>query len=280
MMFLLFIFNFFASAQMTSKIEMEWDAVPMSSGYEVELKDESGKILNFKKTEPYLSEDVPIGMYKVRIRSIRKDQKVGKWSAPMALEAMPMDLVIEEPANEARLIAATERGRIVKFRWKARAGLKKFYFRLWTADGEVKTALLDKKEIDIELKSGITYYWIVTARSDSGVVYDNSDQAFSFMIIGDRLPPPFEIELQDSNFSWTAVEKAGSYKIQIDYRYLDESDWTIFYQGRQKATKIPFDFLPTREYRIRVISESPTRLPSLPADRQFFVKSKKDFFHD
>ncbi len=274
MILLYLIFNIFASAEMTSKIEMEWDAVPMSAGYDVELKDESGKILNFKKTEPSLTEEVPIGLYKVRIRSIRKDQKVGKWSAPMAVEALPLDLVIEEPGNEAQLIAGTERGRIVKFRWKARAGLKKFYFRLWTSEGEVKTALLDKKEIDLELKPGITYYWIVTARSESGVVYDNSDQAFSFMIIGDRLPPPFEIDLQDSIFSWTLVEKAASYKIQIDYRYLDEVEWTTFYQGKQKATEIPFDFLPTREYRIRVISESPTRLPSLPADRQFFVKPK------
>ncbi|PJZ46502.1 hypothetical protein [Leptospira brenneri] len=93
--FLLFLclVSFSIGAQEGTKL-IAWKPIPDASGYQIQIKEKSGKIITDKKIDtPYHSiEDLPSGMYLVRTAPLNLFKKPAVWSVWKDLE-----VIISEP---------------------------------------------------------------------------------------------------------------------------------------------------------------------------------------
>lgn len=261
----LFCWNVFAQELPLKTIELEWDPVDNAFGYEVRLTPEGGgKPLLFKTLEPKLTQEVPVGVYALRVRSRHKevDDVWSPWSEALRLEVLIKELLPEKPLENEILIAKSDLREEVEFRWTKIEKAKNYVLRIWDEETKEKpiTFVATKNSQRLKLLPGRVYFWTVSFESATQVTYAQKENVSTFTLQGQKLVKPSITEVQPGEvkeFSWIASPKAKAYKTRLLFHYLDESKWRVVKEDVVAGTNWPVDKLSAGVYKLEVIATAP-----------------------
>lgn len=262
---LLLCWNVFAQELPLKTIELEWDPVDNAFGYEVRLTPEGGgKPLLFKTLEPKLTQEVPVGVYALRVRSRHKevDDVWSAWSEALRLEVLIKELLPEKPLENEILIAKSDLREEVEFRWTKIEKAKNYVLRIWDEETKEKpiTFVATKNSQRLKLLPGRVYFWTVSFESATQVTYAQKEIVSTFTLQGQKLVKPSITEVQPGEvkeFSWIASPKAKAYKARLLFHYLDESKWRVVKEDVVAGTNWPVDKLGAGVYKLEVIATAP-----------------------
>lgn len=257
-------------------IELEWEAVDKAVGYEIKLAPVTGgKAHVFEAGESHLSQQVPVGNYKLQIRARDRDGEFSPWSEPSDLEVAVKEIIPLHPADKSQIDATGSAKQPVEFSWSPVDKIRIYTLKVWSEDKKetpwVFTGRTTKKIL--EVPPGRVYYWQVLFESANDVVYNQEPKTFSFTLQGTQLAKPEVAPVQaGKDVNWKGSDETKLYKIKLFYRHLDETQWTPIQDARFKADHLSTNGLKAGNYKFEVIATAPRRLDSAPASVEFYIK--------
>jgi hypothetical protein len=213
-----------------------WTAVAGADRYEIEVSADPGfnsDVANVttRNLRATLSKVIPNGEYWWHVRAITAAGGLGPWSAPQSFEmAWTAKPSLLAPGNGATLEYPDDPFRL---RWSVVPGAAEYLVKLATdpalaslvwSSGPVKTSATSFTT-SAPLAPG-TYYWAITPLNSEGHAGTQSTIA-SFVWQWPSATTPTltdmadEPELFDPLFSWTRVEGAAGYEVEVN----SSSDW-------------------------------------------------------
>ena len=269
-----------AQGQAFKTIEIEWEAVPKVGGYEVRLVPAGGgKTLKFLTVESRLVQDVPVGEYKMQIRSRAKDEDyMSAWSEVIPLEIVAKEITPIKPEDKATLNAVGIAKYTVEFEWATVDKVKEYTLKVWSEKRIDKpwVFVTRKTSKKLDVPPGEVYHWQVLFESASAVSYAQAPTTFTFTILGQKLTTP-EITIPTpapnlNKMSWRESEGATTYIAKLYYRHLDETTWTLALQTQTPHTEWLFAGLKRGAYRLDVLATAARRTQSDLAQFEFSIK--------
>lgn len=262
-------------------LDLEWEVVEDAISYELRLTPVAadGEPIVMSVSEARISRRVPVGVYKVQIRS--KDKATGyfgPWSAPIDVEVSTKVVELLEPANGSEIQAPKEKHFVVAFRWHPTPGARRYALRIWSDDIEkVKEFQTSEASLELKLATGRLYYWQVTFENERGTGYRAMPGTYSFMLLGPQLVQPVvnrKLPFPNVNkVSWSKIPYAEFYRAKLFHRYLDENEWKEFLLNEKLESHAwSFDRLKPGAYRIEVSAHARNRVNSEAGVYEFIVK--------
>jgi hypothetical protein len=279
---LIFVVRAFADAPaLTKSIELEWEAVENAFGYEVQLTPKAGgTAITFKTVEPQLTQEVPVGVYNLRIRARHKEfaDHWSAWSDAMTVEVLSKDLNLEYPKDGTVLKSASDAREEVRFEWTAVDQVKEYTLKIWTEEtkDDPITFVTRKNSQRLKLIPSKVYFWQVTFESSSKVSYVQQAKTASFILEGPKLVEPsikpFAATEPKTSLTWSSSEKTKEYKATLNFRFLDEQAAVKKKEILTKETKWEFGKLKPGVYKLEVIATAPRHANSDPGVYEFQIK--------
>lgn len=265
-------------------IELEWEAVDNADGYEVRLTPEKGKPIFFRTFEPKLNEEIPTGVYALRVRSRHKEAAEiwSPWSDPLRFEVLKKELVLEAPLNETTVTAKTNAREEVEFKWTEIPKVRDYVLKLWTEETKEKplTFVTRKNSQRLKLLPSQVYYWQVTFDSATAVQYVQVVKTNYFTLQGPKLVKPsirpFKPGEEQTGLSWISSKKAHSYTANLYFRYLDETEWNEIKEEKPTEARWDFGKLKPGAYKLEVVAHAPRHADSDKGFYEFIVKPKRE----
>ncbi len=262
-------------------LELEWELVDDAIAYEVKLtpKKEGAAPIVLSAPENKINARVPIGEYKLQIRSQDKNNKYwGRWSKPSEIEVVTKRVQLVIPENESVIKPKSEKRAEVRFEWNSVPEAKKYTLRLWTDDGaepvEFKTKEITKT---LQLLPGHSYFWYVTFETERSVRYQADPLTYSFMLLGHPLEKPIidpEVSTDESvKLSWSKPPGTQSFRVKFSRHDLDATVWQPLKEFESTdLTDMKPSIPQAGVFRIEVTAQAKTRMDSPLAFREFVVK--------
>lgn len=268
-----------SSPPVLKTIEIEWEPVEKTGGYEVRLAPvNGGRPLRFFTTESRMVQDVPVGAYRMQIRSRAKDvDYFSPWSESVPVEVVAKEITPLKPEDHATMSAVGLEKYVVEFEWLPVTGVKDYTLKVWNEHRKDKpwvfvTRATSKK---LEVPPGDVYYWQVLFESANAVSYAQSPTTFTFTVLGMKLTTP-EILPPDprdtKQLAWRESDGATTYQAKLYYRHLDETKWRLIDQLQTGETEWNFEKLKRGAYKIEVRATAARRASSDVAELEFVVK--------
>lgn len=262
-------------------MELEWEPVENVFGYEVQLSPKGGgEALVFRTIENKLMQEVPVGIYTLRIRSRDKEieNRWSPWSDSVDLEVLVKELLPLKPENEAILTAQGDGREDVKFSWTPVEKTKGYTLRIWTEETKNKPLTFSTRNHAQHLKllPGRVYFWQVTFESSTAVSYAQETRTSMFLLQGRKLvqpvikPVPSMVEVKE--LSWIKSPRAKTYKIKLSYRHLDEEKFSLQKEDEVSIDKWSVERLKPGVYKLEVVARAPRYADSDAGVREFTVK--------
>ena len=263
-------------------LDLEWEAIDEANGYELKLTPtKGGEPLTFKSDEAKASLKLPIGSYKLQIRSKDKASGYyGRYSDPTEVEVEYKILELLTPPDESILgdeKNASKKKKVV-FAWSPAPNAQTYTMKIWSDDPdkakEFKTA---GTTVTLNLPSGRKYFWQVTFATKNAVGYIADPRRSSFMLLGPQLVTP----VIDSNLAipfvtkakWSQSPGAERYEVRILKRHLDETEFTpIIEKPDRELNQLDFSRLAPGFYRIEVTAHAKNRVSSETGFYEFGIK--------
>jgi hypothetical protein len=276
----LFCASVFAQELPMKTVELEWESVENAFGYQVRLTPEGGgKPLIFRTLEPKLVQEVPVGVYALRVRSRHKEVEDvwSPWSEALRLEVLVKELVLQKPLENSVLVAKSDGREEVEFEWTQIEKAKDYVLKIWTEETKDKpiTFVAHKNTQRLKLLPGRVYFWTVTFESATRVSYAQKEHVSTFTLQGRKLVMPSIAEItagEVKEFSWIGSPKAKAYKAKLFFRYLDEKKWQVVKEDVLPGTKWPVDKLHAGVYKLEVVATAPRYTNSDTAVIEHVVK--------
>ncbi len=269
-----------AQGQAFKTIEVEWEEVPKVGGYEVRLiPTGGGKTLKFLTVESRLIQEIPVGEYKMQIRSRARDEDyMSPWSEMIPLEVVAKEITPVKPEDKATINAVGIQKYTVEFEWEPVNKVKEYTLRVWSEKRADKPWVFvtrnTKKKLDVP--PGEVYYWQVLFESASAVSYQQAPTTFTFTILGQKLTTPEIIPPEPApglkKLTWRESDGATTYIAKLFYRHLDEKEWRMTNQTQTSNNEWNFTGFKPGAYRLDVIATAVRRTQSDLAQYEFFVK--------
>lgn len=279
-----FIFTFLSSLALADDvkiktIELEWDPIPRASHYEIKLTPvEPGEELVFRAEEPRLVQEVPIGQYKLQVRSkARGIEYYSKWSRAIELDVQLKDVELLEPADKFTF-DAKDRIHTVEFKWKRLSDAHYYTLSVWTVANptDIKTFRTTGTSKKLSLKTGEIYQWKVEFHNPK-VNYTQQPAIFTLTLLGKKLSTPqltrTVLDGEPPQVKWKPTAKADNYLVRMEYRYLDEATFTKYKEFETPNTQfnVPED-MKRGVYRLSIIARAKYYGDSEPGQREIELK--------
>jgi hypothetical protein len=258
-------------------IELEWEKIDKADTYEVRLTPATGgQVHVFTTPENHLSQNVPVGNYKLQIRA--RDNETGDmsaWSAASDLEVAVKEIIPLHPADQAIINAETTAKQSIEFKWTPVDKVRIYTLKVWSEEKKDNPWTFTGRATSrrLEVPPGRVYYWQVSFESANDVSYHQEPKIFSFTLEGTQLLQP-EIHPYQAgkDLSWKGGAETKFYKTKLYYRHLDEKEWKLIGENSVNEAQLPFAKMKPGNYKIEVIAAAPRRLNSPPANYEFLVK--------
>ncbi len=262
-------------------LELEWEIVEDAIAYEVKLtpKKDGARPITLSAPENKINARVPVGEYKLQIRSQDKQSKYwGRWSQPSEIEVATKRVQLVAPENESIIKPKDAKRAEVQFEWNSIPNAKKYTMRLWTDDGgdpvEFKTKEITKS---LQLLPGRVYYWHVTFETERSIRYQADPLTYSFTLLGHPLDKPIidpEMSTDENvQLSWSEPAGVESFRIKFSRHALDETVWQPLKEiDSTDKTNMKFQIPQAGVFRIEVIASAKNRMDSPLAFREFLIK--------
>lgn len=259
-------------------IELEWEQVENAGSYEVKLTPVGGGPEHiFAAPENRLLQEVPVGNYRLQVRSKSKDGgDFSPWSEASTIEVAIKEITPLYPVDKAIIDAKGNGKQPVDFKWTPVEKVKEYTLKVWSEDAKDKPWIFTGKNTGktLEVPPGQTYYWQVSFESSNDTSYYQEPKTFSFALQGTRLLKPEINKLVHNakNLTWKASPGAAIYRAKLFYRHLDETEWTALGDAKDSATEWALHQTKAGIYKIEVIAEAPRRMSSETASYEFMIK--------
>lgn len=279
-------------------IEIEWEEVPNAESYIVKLTPVPEKTappagtenatlkptvlpesLYFTTKEAKLNQQVPVGLYELRIRSRSHEADVfSKWSDPVALEVATKDVKPLSPTDKAVIEAKNKATEAIEFKWTPVEKVKEYTITVWTSDAKDKPFEFKTKNTSktLTVKTGRDYFWQVNFDSATDVSYAQMPPIFSFTLVGSKLIKPLDIKQarvgEEHQISWSASEDARTYQAKLSFHFLDENEFKPLKNAELKNGLWNVGKLKAGAYRLEIIARAPQRVDSDVSALEFMVK--------
>lgn len=263
-----------ATAEAT--LDLEWEKIEDATSYEVKLTPNSGTTpIKFQTSNTKLTEKLPLGVYKLQIRS--KDKSTGyfgPWSPPTEVEVETKTVQLISPAEGSEIAQPKEKRAQVEFQWSPIEKAKEYTLRIWFDDERNAREFKSKTNKKLlTLPAGKAYAWQVTFLTDKSVGYLAAPQIGNFKVLGKQLIKPVIAEATKQKAKWKPSPGAKSYKVKLLIKALDEDEWSVFKDfPKQDVTALSFEKLKPANYKLEVVAQAPNHMSSEPATAEFTVK--------
>lgn len=273
----IFALDALPSAQAT--LDLEWEAVEDADMYEVKLiPADGGEALQFQTSEGKFSQRLPVGVYRLQMRSRDKTSGYfGPWSKAQEIEVANKNVELLEPPDGAQLASPQDKKISVVFRWRPIAEATRYTLRIWADEPDkAREFSVSGSSKELILPTGKNYYWQVTFETDKAS-YRATPTTFSFGMLGPQLMTPVidpKLTLPHvTKVSWSRSPGAEYYQVKILKRYIDEDQFETWKSlEKTEETSWGFEKLPPGGYRIEVIAHSSKRVSSEVGFHEFIVK--------
>jgi len=277
---LLLIFSpAFADSDVAWKtIELEWEEVPHASSYEVKLTpaEQGAKIHVFTVPDNHLSQQVPIGKYKLQVRAKSKEtDEFSPWSAPSDIEVVTKEVIPIHPADKDTISADGSAKQSIEFKWSPVENARIYTLKVWSEEKKDTPWVFTGSNTSrkLEVPPGRMYYWQVYFESADNVAYQQEPKIFTFTLQGTKLiTPEVNAYAVGKNLSWKPGEEAKTFKVKLSYQHLDETAWTPVKDATLEKAEWDLGKLKPGRYQLEVMSMAPRRLNSDTAKKVFLVK--------
>jgi hypothetical protein len=267
-----------AKPETLKTIEVDWDEVENTTGYEVKLTPATGeKPLFFSTKENHLTRKVPLGTYTLQIRA-RETDEASPWSAPTTLEVAIKEIQPLNPEDGSTINAEGKDKQVVEFKWSPVDKIKIYTLKVWSESRRENPWVFTGKTTakKIEVPPGEVYHWQVSFESADDVSYAQEPRIFSFVLQGTKLlRPEIDAKISKTNpksLSWTAPADAKEYDAKLFYRYLDETEWKLVREETLTTNSWAMQKLRPGAYKVEVVAHAPRRLSSEKAELEFVIK--------
>ncbi len=261
-------------------IELEWDPVEKASGYEVRLTPVGGgKALKYFTEQPKIQQDVPVGSYKLQVRSRSEDADIfSPWSDTVTIEIVAKEITPLKPTDNEVIPTLDTNKYTVDFEWKPVDQVKEYTLKVWN-DKRKETPWVfvtknPRKKLDIP--PGEVYHWQVLFESATGISYAQDPATFKFTLLGAKLTTPGigpqTLNPETQVLEWEESPGAAAYKVKLYYRHIDETEWTKVDETETPNKQWSFSKLKRGAYKIEVTATAPRRTASDTANFEFLVK--------
>jgi hypothetical protein len=283
-----------AKSPSQATLDLEWEAVEGASGYEVKLtpqiapqttdeENDKREILKFLTAENKLSERVPVGVYKMQIRSKDKiSGYFGPWSKAAKIELAAKIVELLSPANNDIIKDVKSKRSAVLFQWSPVPQVLFYTLKVWSDDptkAQEFTVRAPSKRLN--LISARVYHWEVTFKTKQAIGYLATPQRYSFTLLGPQLVQPVvdrDVGLPHvEKTAWSLSPGAQFYSGKIFRHALDETDWQDYREIKETPkTAWDFDRLPPGVYRVEIVAHAKNRSDSEPGFYEFTVKPTEE----
>jgi hypothetical protein len=265
-------------------IELEWEPIENADGYEVRLTPEGGKPIFFRTFESKLSEEIPVGVYNLRIRSRSKEAEDlwSPWSDGLRLEVLKKELVLEAPLNESTIVAKSGAREEIEFKWTEIPKVRDYVLKIWTEETKEKPLVFVTRRNSQRLKllPSQVYFWQVTFESATATQYVQVVKTNMFTLQGPKLVKPsitpFKPGEERTGLSWISSKRAQSYSAQLFFRYLDQNEWQEYKSEDPTETRWDFGKLKPGAYKLEVVAHAPRHADSDKGSYEFLIKPKQN----
>ena len=268
-----------ASEVTTKVIEIEWEPITRAGGYDLKFIPDDGKAAIFvRTTESRLSQELPIGKYRLQIRTRAKDEDYASdWSAPVPIEVVEKTINPLKPEDKA-VIESKATKHTVEFEWSPVENVKEYTLKVWNDKRKDNPWVFVTRQTRkrLEVPAAENYYWQVLFEAANSINYQQEPTTLTFTLLGSRLVTP-SISTPKSitdvrGLTWTESPGAEEYVIELAYRHLDETEFQPIKSLTTKDLKLPFDQLKPGVYRAQIQARAIKRLPSEKGQLEFLVK--------
>ena len=184
-----------AEPRLERTIEIDFDAVPNATQYEVKVlpfSDLSIQPLTFLLDGVHFSEKIPLGHWKIDVRTFDKRHVAGRWNSLGDVEIKFKAPVLLNPTEKATLSTEPDIKKPVIFKWEAFSPLASY--KLVIKSNSSPKAILDTKVVGGTFTHPLapgSYTWSITSKPPKGIALDGVDpKVASFDILAGRLAPP------------------------------------------------------------------------------------------
>lgn len=270
-------------AKPMKSVELEWEEVPGAVSYILRLQPSiGGEPLYLTSEQAHLKEQIPLGVYKLQIRSRGKqDDVLSPWSEAIQLEVVTKELLPLSPKNEETVEAQSLKEQTVDFTWTPVDQVKVYNLKIWSDDQNFKPVIFKTRTTkkSLGVRPGHRYFWQVSFESANSTSYAQTPATFSFQLIGERLLSPTDLQLTrkdaDQILNWRPATEAQLYKAKLLFHYLDESHFAPLkpdLSATLKTTEWNTGKLKPGVYRLELTASARNRTDSEPVLFDFVVK--------
>jgi|GEM_PF-3238746 len=267
------------------KLDFSWEPVAKAKGYELQFvrtaADGATDPLTFSSASSAFKGDIPVGQYKLKIRTLDARGVPGAWSPAMPVELkLPVVEASTPPADKVIQSEEAEEDK-VRLAWKPIGEGVLYRVAVLNKKGKkIAEETVDEPEIEMKLNVAREYLWRVTAKLEDGFMGEEWETAREFSLIGAALETP-EIK---SNYSkekpivkWSRPKFTGAYKFDVSIK-TGEKEWKELVREdeyRRSAFKVPKDWGPGT-YRVNVVALASLRAPSKSLEYDFEITAPEE----
>jgi hypothetical protein len=269
---LLLVSPFSIKAQEKSEqwIDLEWEAVQNSKGYDLELTE----IIDQKKyprgvfhsDTPNWSKEVPPGNYELRIRALDARKVPGQWGETIPVTVKFPAIQLLKPLQNENFVTNETDELNIHFQWNAVPGAKAYQFILTDSKYDI---VLNETITTLEFNSKFNkiedYKWTVLPllspenQIEKETIQSKKDIPFkNFSVRGEQLKSPW-IEVQvvkDKGFifRWKEIFRAQNYQYEIFKENADQELTSILKGDTKNKTQfvLPKKHVPEGRYIVSI----------------------------
>ncbi len=277
-----------AEPRIERTIEIDFDAVPNATKYEVKVSpfsDLSIPPLTFLLDGVHFSKKIPLGHWKVEVRTFDKRRVAGRWNSLGDVEIKFKAPVLLNPTEKATLNTEPDIKTPVIFKWETFSPLASY--NLVIKSNNSPEALLETKVVGGTFTHPLaqgSYTWTLTSIPPKGIALDGVDpKEASFDILAGRLASPIYEKpgkLIPISFSWQPVPHATSYLVVLqkmtgeDFKPLDSPETMLSKTTKTSTETMPADLKPGA-YKISITAKAIGFTDSKTSLRNFKVQAPK-----
>lgn len=273
------------SAAQKRDAELEWEAVPDVSRYEIEVRALSvanSKPLLFKTKSPAWKGRLRHGKYSLRIRVYDERGVPSLWGEPSEFWVRLLPPEKTTPKTSQSIASKSEETESILFSWAAVPGATAYRLEIF-AD---KSSLANEKplitrdtpttQLNVPVSVAKSYIWRVRVIMEENELGEADKSDATFTVNGTKLSSP-EIIDPGTDFvrdlSWTKPSKSETFTYSLE-RAMPKGKWKTFEKKTAfPETKIPFnEKYPGGRWRLRVQSTAALRPSSAIATHEFNVR--------
>lgn len=262
-------------------ISLNWEEIPDSSGYELELtriidKDRKSKPLIFKARTNRWTGKIRPGQYSMRIRSIDDRGVPGEWNEPSTIIVRLPATTPLEPKNKVSISSNQADQHEVNFQWAPVPDAKAYRVEILNEDGSpVHSTEVTTPSLKHSLPVAKSYKWSVTPIADGDIPGDPLSEPISFTVIGKPVDSPV-VEKPESRFSnevkWSKPDHADTFDYVLSRKEKDGTWKVVERKTGVKENFINFDpKAPGGNFRLQVRSRSKLRKTSKLSTMEFYI---------